>query len=125
MTRLARLAFPQGPPTTPVGRILVRAATPQARHPGIAGGDEELHADSVVDIDRWLSGKAERAAVFAAFSANVTDYAAVDGSNDVAITGDVDDMAGAQAMMETPSPEAAATGETHGVMPPLAVYIEK
>ena len=80
---------------------------------------------SVVDIDRWLTGKAERAADFAAFATNVTDYVAADGSNNVAITGDVHDMAGAQAMMATPSPEAAATGERHGVMPPLTVYIEK
>ncbi len=80
---------------------------------------------SVVDIERWLKGKAERAAVISAFATHVTDYVALDGSNTIAITADVHDLAGAQAMLATPSPEAAAAMERHGVLPPVAVYIEK
>jgi hypothetical protein len=55
----------------------------------------------------------------------VTDYVAADGSNNIAVTADVHDMAGAQAMMASPSPEDAAAMERHGVIPPLAVYVEK
>ncbi len=55
----------------------------------------------------------------------MTDHVAFDGSNNVAITADIHDMAGAQAMMASPSPEQAATGERHGVINPITVYIEK
>ena len=80
---------------------------------------------AVVDIERWLTGKAERAAVIAAYATQVTDYVAADGSNNIAVTADVHDMAGAQAMMASPSPEDAAAMERHGVIPPLTVYVEK
>ena len=60
---------------------------------------------AVVDIERWLKGKAERAASIGSFGANVTDYVAADGNNNVAITADVHDMAGAQAMMARPRPK--------------------
>lgn len=79
----------------------------------------------VVDVERWLTGKAERAAVISAYATQVTDFVAADGSNSIAITADVHDMAGAQAMMASPSPEDAAAMERHGVIPPLTVYIEK
>jgi hypothetical protein len=80
---------------------------------------------AVVDIDQWLKGKAERVETFGAFATNVTDYVAADGSNNVAITGDIGDMAAAQAMMTSPPPEAAAAAERHGVVPPETMYIEK
>jgi hypothetical protein len=80
---------------------------------------------SVVDVERWLKGKAERAASIGSFATNVTDHVAADGSNNVAITADISDLAGAQAMMATPSPEAAAQMESHGVLPPVTTYIEK
>ena len=80
---------------------------------------------AVVDVERWLKGKAERAAAIGPFATNVTDYVAADGSNNVAITADIHDMAGAQAMMASPSPEAAAQAESHGVLQPMTVYIEK
>jgi hypothetical protein len=47
----------------------------------------------------------------------VTDHVAADGSDDVAITVDVRDMESAQAMLASPSPEAAASMESHGVLP--------
>ena len=37
----------------------------------------------------------------------------------------IHDLAGAQAMMASPSPETAAAMERHGVLPPLTLYIEK
>jgi hypothetical protein len=46
-------------------------------------------------------------------------------SNNIAITADVNDVAGAQAMMTSPSPDTAAAMERHGVIPPLMAYIEK
>ena len=79
----------------------------------------------VVDVERWLKGKAERAAVIGAYGTNVTDHVAMDGSNTIAVTADIHDMAGAQAMMASPSPEDAAAMERHGVIPPLTVYVEK
>jgi hypothetical protein len=80
---------------------------------------------AVKDIERWLQGKEERAAVVGAYATNVTDHVAADGSNNIAVTADVHDMAGAQAMMASPSPEDAAAMERHGVIPPLTVYVAK
>jgi len=80
---------------------------------------------AVVDVERWLKGKDERAAVISAYATGVTDYVAMDGSNTIAVTADVHDMAGAQAMMASPSPADAAAMERHGVIPPLTVYVEK
>jgi hypothetical protein len=80
---------------------------------------------AVVDVERWLKGKEERAATISAFATNVTDQVAMDGSNNIAITADVHDMAGAQATMASPSPEDAALEEKHGVIQPMTVYIEK
>lgn len=67
----------------------------------------------------------ERAAAFSPFATRVTDHVALDGSNNVAITANIQDMAGAEAMMASPSAEAAAQAESHGVIPPPTVYIEK
>jgi hypothetical protein len=79
----------------------------------------------VVDMERWLKGKAERASIISRYATQVTDHVAADGSNTIAVTADVQDMAGVQAMMASPSPEDAAAMERHGVLPPIAVYVEK
>lgn len=55
----------------------------------------------------------------------MTDHVAMDGSNNVAITADIHDMAGALAVMAAPSAEQAAAGERHGVIAPIAIHIEK
>jgi hypothetical protein len=78
----------------------------------------------VVDIDRWLKGKAERVADFSP-ARNVTDHVALDGSNNVAVSSEVDDVTSVLAMMAAPTPEAAAHAESHGVVPPFTVYVEK
>jgi len=80
---------------------------------------------AVVDVERWLKGKAERAAVVSKFGSNVKDYVAADGSNKIAVTADIHDMAQMQKVMASPSPEDAAAMERHGVVPPLTTYIEK
>ncbi len=80
---------------------------------------------AVVDIERWLKGKQERAADIGPYATNITDYVAMDGSNTIAVTADIHDMAGAQAMMASPSPEDAAAMLRHGVIPPITAHIEK
>ncbi len=79
---------------------------------------------AVVDVARWLEGKAERASAISAAGSNVTDYVAADGSNNIAVTADVHDMDAARAIMDSPSPEVAAQMEAHGVIPPFTAYIE-
>ncbi|MGO9197248.1 MAG: hypothetical protein ACLQK4_08980 [Acidimicrobiales bacterium] len=81
---------------------------------------------SVVDVDNWLRFKAERAEAIAGMGgSNVVDHVSHDGSNTVAITGDVDDVAAVTAAISSPPAELAAAMERHGVVPPLAVYVEK
>ncbi len=80
---------------------------------------------AVVDIDRWLQGKAERVEIISKYATNVTDHVAADGSNNVAITADIHDMAGLQELMASPSPEDTAAQERHGVIQPITAYIEK
>lgn len=79
----------------------------------------------VADVERWLKGKDGRAAAIeSGTGSNVTDYVAGDGSNNVAITADVSDLAAVEAMLASPPPEVAARMEEHGVIPPIAVYVE-
>jgi hypothetical protein len=80
---------------------------------------------AVADVERWLKGKDERAAAIGAVATNVTDHVAADGSNNVAITADVQDAEAAQAMVNSPSPETVALMQSHGVIPPVTTYIEK
>lgn len=80
---------------------------------------------AVVDIDRWLQGKAERVEIISKYATNVTDHVAADGSNNVAITADIHDMAGLQELMASPSPEDTAAQQRHGVIQPITAYIEK
>jgi len=80
---------------------------------------------AVVDVERWLKGKAERAAAIESGSgSNVTDYVAQDGSNNIAVTADVGDVDAIQAMLASPPPEVLAKMEEHGVVPPFTAYIE-
>jgi hypothetical protein len=75
----------------------------------------------VVDVERWLKGKSERAA---AIGSNVIDYVAIDGSNRIAVTVDILDMDAAQALLDSPPAEVAAQMEAHGVVPPVTAYVE-
>jgi len=81
---------------------------------------------SVVDADKWLQFKAERAEAIGGMGAtNVVDHVAHDGSKNVAITADTDDVASVMAAISSPPPELGAAMEAHGVIPPLTVYVEK
>jgi len=86
---------------------------------------EDRHAHAVADVEHWLRFHGERVAQLAPFATNVTDHAAIDGSNIVALTMDVHDMAGMQSALASPSPELTAAMERHGVIPPIAAHIEK
>ena len=80
---------------------------------------------AVEDIDRWLQGKADRtAAIESGTGSNVTDYVAHDGSNNVAVTADVSDLAALQGMLASPPPDVLAAMESHGVVQPISAYVE-
>jgi len=79
----------------------------------------------VIEIERWLKGKDERAAAFADYATDVTDYVAMDGSNEIAVTADIHDMEGAQAMLASPPTDVVEKMESHGVVQPIMVYIER
>jgi hypothetical protein len=79
----------------------------------------------VVDIERWLTGKDERSAALGAVGTDVTDHVAMDDSNRVAVSAVIHDLEAIRALLDSPPPEVAAQMETHGVVPPLTVYIEK
>lgn len=80
----------------------------------------------VADMNTWLKGKSERAdAIFALGGSNVTDLVAHDGSNAVAVSADVDDVTKVMETLSSPPPELATAMESHGVLPPLTVYVEK
>ena len=81
---------------------------------------------AVEDIDRWLQGKDKRAAAIeSGTGSNVTDYVAADGSNNIAITADVSDLAALQGMLASPPPEVLAAMEEHGVVQPITAYVQK
>ena len=81
---------------------------------------------AVEDVDRWLQGKdARAAAIESGTGSNVTDYVAADGSNNIAVTADVSDVAAMKSMLESPSPEVLAAMQDHGVVPPMTAYIQK
>jgi len=81
---------------------------------------------AVEDIDRWLQGKEGRAAAIeSGTGSNVTDYVAADGSDNVAITADVEDVEAIQSMLASPPPEVLARMQEHGVVPPITAYIQK
>ncbi|MFL5935339.1 MAG: hypothetical protein ACJ744_00775 [Gaiellaceae bacterium] len=80
---------------------------------------------AVADIERWLEGKAERAAAIESGSgSNVIDYVAQDGSNNIAVAADVSDVDAMQALLASPPPDVAATMQEHGVVPPITAYVE-
>ncbi len=80
---------------------------------------------AVEDVERWLEGKDERArAIESGSGSNVTDYVAHDGSNAIAITADVSDLAAMQAMLASPPPDVLDKMQAHGVVPPITAYVE-
>lgn len=81
---------------------------------------------SVVNVETWLSFKEERAeAISAMGGSQVVDHVAADGTNAVAITANVVDEAAVMAAISSPPPELADAMQSHGVIPPLTVYVER
>ena len=84
-----------------------------------------LITHGVADVDKWLGFKAERAEAIAGLGgSDVVDHVAHDGSNMVAVSANVTDVDGIMAALASPPPELAAAMEKHGVLPPLAAYVE-
>ena len=80
---------------------------------------------AVEDVKRWLSFKHERAASIGAMGGtNVVDHVATDGSNNVAISMDVDDPAVVQSALASPPPELSDAMQRHGVIPPVTAHVE-
>lgn len=78
---------------------------------------------AIEDVDRWLQGKAERAAALPG-ATNVTDLVALDGSKQASVAFDIDDVDTLAAMLASMPPEVAAQAESHGVIMPMTVYVE-
>ena len=78
---------------------------------------------AVEDVERWLGGKAERAASLPS-ATNVADLVAMDGSNHAAVVFDIDDLDALKAVLSSVPPEVAAQAESHGVIMPMTVYVE-
>jgi hypothetical protein len=53
----------------------------------------------------------------------VVDHLSADGSNHVAVSADVQDLAAMQRVITSPEIEAAK--QAHGVLDPLSIYVEK
>jgi hypothetical protein len=80
----------------------------------------------VADVGTWLEGKSERAAAIELLGAHdVVDHVAQDGSNKIAVTAQTDDVDAVLAAIESPTPEMVDAMQRHGVVPPLAVYVER
>jgi len=77
----------------------------------------------VNDLAHWASKHSERVAAFASWGSNVVDCLSAEGSNNVSVCVDVHDLSGMEAALK--SPEIAAAKQAHGVLEPLAIYIEK
>jgi hypothetical protein len=81
---------------------------------------------AVGDVESWLTYKDERADTIGAMGgSNVTDHVNADGTNTVAVTADIRDVAAMNAAMASPTPELAAAIERHGAVGPIAIYIEQ
>ena len=80
---------------------------------------------AVEDLDRWRAGQSERAAAIESGSgSNVTDYVAADGSNNIAITADVEDFELLKGMHASPPPEILEKMQAHGVVQPITAYVQ-
>jgi len=77
----------------------------------------------VSDRDHWASKHSERVEAFAAWGSNVVDYLSTDGSNNVAVSVDVHDLAAMQSALDSPQIEAAK--KAHGVLEPVTMHIAK
>jgi hypothetical protein len=82
-----------------------------------------IFTHAVQDRNHWASKHSERVQAFAPWGSNVIDYLGADGSNNVAVSVDVHDMAALQTALS--SPEIAAAKRAHGVVDPISMHVEK
>ncbi len=81
---------------------------------------------AVADVDVWLKGKADRAESISAMGgSNVVDHVAQDGSNKIAVSAQTNDVDALMAALASPPPEVLAKMQQHGVVPPIALYVER
>ena len=78
---------------------------------------------TIQDRHRWLGGKAERAAALPG-ATGVTDLVALDGSNQAAVSFDIDDVDALKGFLASMPPDVAAQAESHGVVMPMTLYVE-
>jgi hypothetical protein len=79
---------------------------------------------AVNDVERWLGGKAERAAALPG-ATDVTDLVAMDGSNHAAVAFEIDDLGPLKEMLAAMPADVAAQAESHGVvLSTMTMYVE-
>lgn len=79
---------------------------------------------NVADVEKWLGFKSERVEAIAGLGgSNVVDHVA-QGSDTVAVSADVSDVAAFEAALSAPPPEVAEIMQNHGVQPPLTIFVE-
>ena len=80
---------------------------------------------SVADVEKWLGFKSERAAAIAGLGgSNVVNHVAKDGNPTVAVSAEVSNVASFEAALSSPPPEVAEVMQSHGVQPPLTIFVE-
>ena len=80
---------------------------------------------NVADVAAWLGHAAERAeAIGGLGGTDVVDLVAQDGSATVAISAQVEDVDALVAALSSPPPEVGSLMQSHGVQPPLTIYVE-
>ncbi len=77
----------------------------------------------VRDRAQWASKHSEQVEAFASWGSNVIDYLGADGSNNIAVSVDVHDLAAMQAALDSSEIEAAK--QAHGVLGPLRSTLRK
>ena len=82
-----------------------------------------IFTHAVKNLDHWAGRHAERVTAFAAWGTNVVDHLSADGTNNVAVSVDVHDLAAMQQALA--SPEIGAAKQSHGVIDPVSMYVEK
>ena len=80
---------------------------------------------AVKDVEAWLKFKPQLIAHLSGVASDGTSYVTADGTNRVASTWDVPDLAAFQAAQAAATPEMAAAMEANGMIPPVTIYIEK
>ena len=81
---------------------------------------------AVNDVEEWLKYKVKMVKAMSPVASDGASYVANDGSNKVASTWDVPDMAAFQAAQGSFSPELAAAAKRAGMIPStMVVYVKK